>query len=599
MTFLRVKRAEYHLCPWFNVHAANLIDRLLIVDPKKRIGAGGDYDELRAHKFFGDAWDVEPGSDVKSAQTAIDFQALLQERKANATKDGDDQEEDRVEISQVLTGENGDEILSTLPPLTSDERWISDLVAAAESADLGVLKGKEAHIKGIANLNARQRRLLQHMLSERKLLATPEIIRMFFESRDDAVFQRADPVERQFLGMSIFEESKFTNAFSFVFLSVPRASRPDARHDMLRRAVASVNRLWPRPRFLVLCGENNVGNSSPHSGELSLEAYRSALKLLAPNIAVVSVPGRSDFASTGGVPTPEGLQAYRNSFGADYYSFWIGRIQFIVLNSALMMMEGADTSSEMSDEIAKQAAWFEREAYIGRTRGSQVHVLCSNPVFLRKHDEDQAEKGDNGEQKSGATRLTLPFPVRSKLLETLRYSWGKYVFSSHPTRNGRGVYKGSDTSYEECDVTSVTTASLLDAETRRKVCGPISGEGDECLEGEENRTKGSDKKKASGKSPWIGGLRVVRVFESFAKPDFYRINEMPTRLDLDVVTNTAESDDEAYVPPKAQASSAASWRPEAPFAKHAALGTPVEGHKENNEDEDDDSLVIEDVTRKR
>ena len=327
------------------------------------------------------------------------------------------------------------------------------------------------------------------MLSERKLLASPEIVRLFFESRDDAIFRRADRTERVFLGMSIYEEPKFNSAYSFVFVSVNRAARPGSRHEMLRRAIAAVNRLWPRPRFLVLCGENGVvatpstATETDGEGESAekvdpLRAYRNALRLLAPNIAVISVPGRSDFASSKGVPTAAGLEAYRSAFGADYFSFWIGRIQFIVLNSALMMPSESEMTPDMVDEAAKQAAWFEREAYVGRTRGTQLHVLCSNPAFLRRHDEgvDEVNSTASGEAPDN---LILPGEVRAKLLQTLRFSWGKYIFSSHPTRNGRGVYKGSDTSYEECNVTSVTTASLLDATTRKLECGLLEGEEEE------------------------------------------------------------------------------------------------------------------------
>ena len=74
MTFLRVKRAEYRRCPWFNPHAADLIDSLLVVDPEKRLGAGGDYDALRSHAFFGAGWDTE----AESVETAVDFAGLIE-----------------------------------------------------------------------------------------------------------------------------------------------------------------------------------------------------------------------------------------------------------------------------------------------------------------------------------------------------------------------------------------------------------------------------------------------------------------------------------------------------------------------------------------
>ena len=119
------------------------------------------------------------------------------------------------------------------------------------------------------------------------------------------------------------------------------------------------------------------------------------------------------------------------------------------------------------------------------------------------------------------------------------------------------------------------------------------------LEGEEEEEEGGREEGGTKKNDWVGGLRVVRVFESFSKPDFLRIDGMPTKLDLDVVTNKGEhdSDDEAVVPAKAQASAASSWtrHTKAPTAAtSSAMAAPAE-----DDDDDDDELVIEDVTGTR
>ena len=175
----------------------------------------------------------------------------------------------------------------------------------------------------------------------------------------------------------------------------------------------------------------------------------------------------------------------------------------------------------------------------------------------------------------------MPKDIAAPIIDTLRLSWGKYVFSSHPTRNGKGIHRGSTTSYEECDVRSFTTSELRGAD-------------------DENAT-------------FVGGVRLVRVFESFAKPEFWRINEMPSSLDLDLKTNEPDEDEGSVVPSTAQSSAESTWMstptggeiktplpevsarvaPVAPAALPAAL---IVGKTEDVESSDDDELVIEDVT---
>ena len=175
----------------------------------------------------------------------------------------------------------------------------------------------------------------------------------------------------------------------------------------------------------------------------------------------------------------------------------------------------SSSSSYIDKENRKQIEWFEREVYVGRTRGAQVCLLTSNPLFLRKPEESTNDTN------------VMPKDIAAPIIDTLRLSWGKYVFSSHPTRNGKGIHRGSTTSYEECDVRSFTTSELRGAD-------------------DENAT-------------FVGGVRLVRVFESFAKPEFWRINEMPSSLDLDLKTNEPDEDEGSVVPSTAQSSAESTW----------------------------------------
>lgn len=533
MTFLRQKRGEYATCSWWSKEATDFIASLLLIDPTKRLGSGGKYQNLKNHPF------------LKAA----------------------------VERHQAAGAEHPS------VPRTEEEEGLHRILDAVVSSDFTMLKSAKLY-----ELPLRLQCLLQHKLSERQLMSNPEIMRLFYPTRDEAMFRRAsvvEPYERRYLGMSVYEENKFTKAFSFVHVNVQRKRVDGETTAMLKRTVAAINRIYPRPRFVALSGSTRVCSSTADQDEEALTKYRKTLRLLAPNIAVVTVPGASDFPN--GVPDQSSLETFRNTYGADFYSFWIGRIMYVVLNSPLMLVDSTSSvlsSSYIAKERTKQSEWFEREVYVGRTRGAQVCVLMSNPLFLKKPEESREDDD------------VLPKKIAGPIIDTLRLSWGKYVFSSHPTRNGKGIHRGSTTSYEECDVRSYTTSELRG--------GP-----------EESGEQGGDA------ATIVGGVRLVRVFESFAKPEFWRINEMPSSIDLDLKTNEPDEDTGSVVPSTAQSNAESTWmstptggetkisRPEvssraAPITPAAPTASPasptVAGKEEDGESSDDDELVIEDVT---
>jgi len=550
MTFLRQKKGEYSSCPWFSTHARNFVEALLQLDPTKRLGSGGKYKDIKNHPFLHSA-----------------FQRLRS--VAEVTDSGD--------TSQPL------------PTPTSEEKEMRRLVQGIVNSEIEMLKVAKLH-----TLPEVQQRLLQHKCSERHLMSNPEILRLFFNSRDEAIFQRAsivEPYERRYLGMSIHEENKFTRAFAFVHLTVNR-ERED-QGGMLRRAVAAINRIHPRPRFVVMSGATAVQEATTvqattvETTSSTLKEptqYQKTMRLLAPNVAVVTVPGASDFPN--GTVSKTSLQAYRAAYGADFYSFWIGRIMYVVLNSVLLSSSGDDTGDDaqyVEEERKKQMKWFEREVYIGRTRGTQVHVLISNPLFLKKLTEERC---------SGLHDVLLPIDITANIVETLQFSWGKYTFASHPTRNGKGIHRGDAMSYEECDVRSFTTSDLH---------GPVASETDL------TNSKGKEEvSTGGGDTSFVGGVRVVRVFESFAKPEYWRVSNVPSSIDLDLKTNQADEDQGNVVPSTAQNNAAPTWmstptggetkirRPESIPSENSSMTADIA--EEDDEDEDEDELIIEDVT---
>ena len=80
--------------------------------------------------------------------------------------------EGRSALFNVVQAKEGKGLFYAAAPHIG-KRWIATL-SPLRSADLDVLKGKKAHVEAFP-IDSRQRLLLQHMLSERKLLASPVI----------------------------------------------------------------------------------------------------------------------------------------------------------------------------------------------------------------------------------------------------------------------------------------------------------------------------------------------------------------------------------------------------------------------------------------
>ena len=58
--------------------------------------------------------------------------------------------------------------------------------------------------------------------------------------------------------------------------------------------------------------------------------FKNILSELDPDISAVCVCGNHDVGNT---PTYQSVQDYKNNFGDDYFSFWVGGVKCLVLNS--------------------------------------------------------------------------------------------------------------------------------------------------------------------------------------------------------------------------------------------------------------------------
>jgi serine/threonine-protein phosphatase CPPED1 len=178
------------------------------------------------------------------------------------------------------------------------------------------------------------------------------------------------------------------------------------------KAIDKANRL--RPEFVVVCGDlvNKPGDVA------QIKEYKRIASKLNRRIKLYNVAGNHD---VGNVPTASSLKAYRENFGADYYSFEAGHLVGIVLNSSLM--KDRDSARE---EAAAQDAWL--RSVLERTRNEKtklIMVFQHHSFFL----EDAEETNHY---------FNFSLAERRRYVDLLEEYGVKYVFAGHYHRNADG-----------------------------------------------------------------------------------------------------------------------------------------------------------------
>ncbi|XP_061405568.1 serine/threonine-protein phosphatase CPPED1 isoform X4 [Lethenteron reissneri] len=240
---------------------------------------------------------------------------------------------------------------------------------------------------------------------------------------------------------------------------------------LARAAVAAVNRMRPRPRFLVLCGDLVHAMPGQANRAAQEEDLRAALCELDPAIPLVLLPGNHDI---GNAPTAATVEAYRRSWGDDYFAFWAGGARFLVLNSQLFV--DASLCPELAEE---QERWLEEqlESYKAEGPRGPLVILQHTPLFLVAPDEDD-------------DYFNVERHARRRLLDKFSAAGVCAVFTGHYHRNAGG----------RCGAVEVVVSSAIGCQI------------------------GSD----------VSGLRVVTVTEAGVRHRYYGMDQVPECVELDV-----------------------------------------------------------------
>jgi 3',5'-cyclic AMP phosphodiesterase CpdA len=168
-------------------------------------------------------------------------------------------------------------------------------------------------------------------------------------------------------------------------------------------AIATANRL--KPAFVVVTGDlvNATGDAA------QIAEFKRVAGGLDPSIRLFLMPGNHDL---GNEPTKESLAKYREQFGPDYYTFRVGDITGIVLNSSLQK-----APQNLPGEAAKMEAWFRGELAKAQ-RDKHVIVFQHIPFFLK--DANEEDRYEN-----------IPPETRQRYLKLLHEYGVKQVFAGH------------------------------------------------------------------------------------------------------------------------------------------------------------------------
>jgi len=170
-------------------------------------------------------------------------------------------------------------------------------------------------------------------------------------------------------------------------------------------AVATANRL--KPAFVVVTGDlvNAAGDAA------QIAEFKRVAGRLDPNIRLFLMPGNHD---VGNEPTIESLAKYRAQFGPDYYTFRVGDITGIALNSSL-----EKAPHNVPEEAAKMEAWFRTELVKAQRDGAKHLIVFQHiPFFL--NDANEEDRYEN-----------IPRETRQRYLKTLHEYGVKQVFAGH------------------------------------------------------------------------------------------------------------------------------------------------------------------------
>jgi len=178
---------------------------------------------------------------------------------------------------------------------------------------------------------------------------------------------------------------------------------------------------------MIVCGDlvDAMPGVSYRPGQI--RAFKKTFAHLHPDIKLICVCGNHD---VGDRPTTKTIDSYRKDFGDDYFSFWVGGVKFVTLNSQYFLDD-----SEVKAYREEQDRWLD-EVLRKNESENWKHLIGFQhvPPFVSKVDEDPVSV-------MGHPLLTFNIgnmQERRQLLTKLQQAGMKKLFCGHYHRNAGG-----------------------------------------------------------------------------------------------------------------------------------------------------------------
>jgi len=189
--------------------------------------------------------------------------------------------------------------------------------------------------------------------------------------------------DRKFLGLTDNEESEWKGPFFFVqfadtqFGFMNENDSWDEELKLAQQSVKEINRL--KPRFAIICGDlvHKYPEANPTSDIRSRQVtdFKNTFSQIHHSIPLLCVCGNHD---VGNKPDKSSIEIYKTDFGDDYFSFWVGGVFGVAINSNLLW-----NPSEGMDLYNAQYEWLEHVLQEAKKK-KILHIywsLCTIPSF--------------------------------------------------------------------------------------------------------------------------------------------------------------------------------------------------------------------------
>ena len=152
-----------------------------------------------------------------------------------------------------------------------------------------------------------------------------------------------------------------------------------AETAIMEDVVARINGMRPVPAFVAVCGD--LTNLPEHPAQV--EEYKRLMAIVRDDTPVYNISGNHDFTGNP-PPSREGIEAYREMYGRDWYSFVRNGWLFISLNSTLIK-----TPDAVEDIDQEQKVWLQNELDNVKSGSYQgAAVFMHHPFFDNDIDEE-------------------------------------------------------------------------------------------------------------------------------------------------------------------------------------------------------------------